>query len=177
MLMTGADDYSEEEEDDHPSFHSGVVELPPEDDHPSANASVEDWNQHDYMNSIENNHVMDTEDNLEFLVDSGSTSHVVNQDIEFIKIDETFQPGNHCVELADGLKTWGEAKERRCDVECTEFGWRCRWYYFTRCFIHAIISTVRLLCKDCRSSIQRSCCICQGLFCDLRSRWKVTPNA
>ena len=46
------------------------------------------------------------------MVDTGATSHVI-KDIERCKnFDDSFQPDNHFIELADGTKTNGVALKR-----------------------------------------------------------------
>ena len=45
------------------------------------------------------------------LVDTGATSHIVNQD-KFIDVDESYVPENHYIELADGTRTNSVAKKR-----------------------------------------------------------------
>ena len=47
-----------------------------------------------------------------FLVDSGSTSHTVNEDVGFIEYDESFVPTEHIIELADGSKTKSSAVKK-----------------------------------------------------------------
>ena len=39
------------------------------------------------------------------LVDTGATSHIVNDEELFINIDKSYVPENHYIELADGSKT------------------------------------------------------------------------
>ena len=50
------------------------------------------------------------------MVDTGATSHIINDISKFRSFDNTFQPLKHCVELANGEKTNGVA-ERRGDAE------------------------------------------------------------
>ncbi|TWW54052.1 hypothetical protein D4764_0263800 [Takifugu flavidus] len=52
------------------------------------------------------------------MVDTGATSHVITDVQKFLKFDESFQPQNHTVELADGTRTNGVAL-RRGDAEAT----------------------------------------------------------
>ncbi|TWW61432.1 hypothetical protein D4764_04G0000780 [Takifugu flavidus] len=52
------------------------------------------------------------------MVDTGATSHVITDVQKFLKCDESFQPQNHTVELADGTRTNGAAL-RRGDAEVT----------------------------------------------------------
>ena len=47
-----------------------------------------------------------------FLVDSGCTSHIVIKDSGFIDFDDTFEPENHFIELADGRKSNNVALKR-----------------------------------------------------------------
>ena len=49
-------------------------------------------------------------------VDSGVTSHIINDVTKFKKFDDSFQPETHCVELADGTRYRGVA-ERRGDAD------------------------------------------------------------
>ena len=118
-------------DDEHPSSvhlddDNGDVVDEPEQPTPAPVVTLSNVvaNDHTHINSLEENaenddtqinsleHVLDTEDSKEFLVDSGSTKHVVNEDDGFINYDESFKPGDHCVELADGTKTWGVAKKK-----------------------------------------------------------------
>ena len=46
------------------------------------------------------------------LVDSGSTSHIVNEDKGFIEVDDNFKPQNHMIELADGTITKSDAQKK-----------------------------------------------------------------
>ena len=41
------------------------------------------------------------------MVDTGATSHIITDIEKFKKFDETFQPKDHFVELADGTRTSG----------------------------------------------------------------------
>ena len=47
-----------------------------------------------------------------FLVDCGATTHIVNNDLHFIDIDQSFNPEEHYVELADGTRSNNVAKQR-----------------------------------------------------------------
>ena len=47
-----------------------------------------------------------------FLVDTGATTHIVNKDVGFINYDESFDPKEHHIELADGSRTNNVAKKR-----------------------------------------------------------------
>jgi len=51
------------------------------------------------------------------LVDTGATSHIVTTNA-FKRVDETFKPREHCMELADGTKTMNVAVKRG-DAEVT----------------------------------------------------------
>ena len=46
------------------------------------------------------------------LVDSGSTSHIVNTDEGFVDEDKDFKPQNHMIELADGTITKSDAQKK-----------------------------------------------------------------
>ncbi|XP_076741663.1 uncharacterized protein LOC143419316 [Maylandia zebra] len=46
------------------------------------------------------------------MVDCGATSHVITEKNKFIKFDETFDPGEHYMELADGSRTNNVALKR-----------------------------------------------------------------
>lgn len=46
------------------------------------------------------------------MVDAGATSHIVNDINKFENFDDSFQPGTHSVELADGSKCSGMAQRR-----------------------------------------------------------------
>lgn len=46
-----------------------------------------------------------------FIVDTGATSHIVNED-NFINEDESYVPERHFIELADGTRTNSAAKKR-----------------------------------------------------------------
>ena len=48
----------------------------------------------------------------EFLVDSGCSSHITNNDDSFVEIDQNFTPHEHSIELADGTKVKGVAEKR-----------------------------------------------------------------
>ena len=167
MLMFSPDedgeDYDDDEDDAHPSAHCDVVDLPPEDVEPSVTGAKSD--NHDKINS--NHHILDS-DELELLVDSGSTSHVVNRDI-LMKTDEDFKPSEHCVELADGTKTWGEAKKRgdvllklrNSDGDVVDVTLNNVLY----------ISTMCILCEGSCSQIQRRCHLLTRAVCYPYSRW------
>lgn len=43
------------------------------------------------------------------MVDTGATSHILNHKTAFKKFNDDFQPGTHCVELADGTRCKGVA--------------------------------------------------------------------
>ena len=55
---------------------------------------------------------MSASKNRGLLVDSGATSHIVNNDDGFIEEDENFKPQNHMIELADGTITKSDAKKK-----------------------------------------------------------------
>lgn len=46
------------------------------------------------------------------MVDAGATSHIITDIKKFRRFDESFQAGTHCVELADGSRCPGVAKQR-----------------------------------------------------------------
>ena len=46
------------------------------------------------------------------MVDSGATSHILTCEDDFISFDDSFQPHEHFVELADGSKHSGIAVKR-----------------------------------------------------------------
>ena len=46
------------------------------------------------------------------MVDTGATSHIIKDIERFKKFDDSFQPDNHFIELADGTKTNGFALKR-----------------------------------------------------------------
>lgn len=50
------------------------------------------------------------------MVDTGATSHIINDATKFKSFDDTFKPESHCVELADGTLCRGIA-QRRGDAE------------------------------------------------------------
>ncbi|XP_039874812.1 histone H2A-like [Simochromis diagramma] len=50
------------------------------------------------------------------MVDTGAISHILNDKTAFKKFNDDFQPGTHCVELADGTRCKGVA-EGRGDAE------------------------------------------------------------
>ncbi|KAJ8043248.1 hypothetical protein HOLleu_10252 [Holothuria leucospilota] len=39
------------------------------------------------------------------LVDCGATTHIINDESKFVKFDDSFNPENHFIELADGSRT------------------------------------------------------------------------
>lgn len=47
-----------------------------------------------------------------FLVDCGATTHIDNKEDCFIDFDESFDPGKHFIELANGEKSNNVAKKR-----------------------------------------------------------------
>ena len=47
-----------------------------------------------------------------YLVDSGCTAHIVNDDKNFIDVDPKYKPENHVIELADGTRTQSDAKKK-----------------------------------------------------------------
>ena len=47
-----------------------------------------------------------------FLVDSGCSCHIVNDDEHFVEINEDFQPTDHAVKLADGTVSVGQAVKK-----------------------------------------------------------------
>ena len=51
-------------------------------------------------------------DGGELLVDCGATSHIVRDKTRFISFDETFNPKDHFMELADGTRKTGVAEKR-----------------------------------------------------------------
>jgi len=50
--------------------------------------------------------------NNTFLVDCGATTHIVNDQSCFVDIDESFNPTDHYIELADGTTVNGVAKQK-----------------------------------------------------------------
>ena len=46
------------------------------------------------------------------LVDCGATAHIINDESKFIHIDETFDPEDHFIELADGTRCNNVAKKK-----------------------------------------------------------------
>ncbi|KAK7890932.1 hypothetical protein WMY93_022895 [Mugilogobius chulae] len=46
------------------------------------------------------------------MVDAGATLHIITDIAKFKKFDTSFQAGTHCVELADGTRSSGVAKQR-----------------------------------------------------------------
>ena len=46
------------------------------------------------------------------MVDTGATSHIIRDIERFKNFDDSFQPDNHFIELADGTKTNGVALKR-----------------------------------------------------------------
>ena len=64
------------------------------------------------------------------MVDTGATSHIINDISMFRRFDDTFQPLKHCVELANGEKTNGVA-ERRGDAEVCLIDSRGQHHYAT----------------------------------------------
>jgi predicted aspartyl protease len=67
----------------------------------------------------ENNSIGGKTSNL--LVDTGATSHIINDKSKFVNFDEKFDPSNHVIELADGSKAnvvlgKGNAKVKLYDV-------------------------------------------------------------
>ena len=55
------------------------------------------------------------------LVDTGATSHIINDKSKFVNFDEKFDPSNHVIELADGSKAnvvlgKGNAKRLNCTM-------------------------------------------------------------
>ena len=59
-----------------------------------------------------NDRPLRTVESKKIMVDTGATSHII-RDIERLKnFDDSFQPNNHFIELADGSKTNGVALKR-----------------------------------------------------------------
>ncbi|CAB4044999.1 Hypothetical predicted protein, partial [Paramuricea clavata] len=61
-------------------------------------------------------------DNENLLVDTGATSHIINDSSKFINFDENFDSSTHFMELADGSKCnvvlgKGNAKVKLFDVK------------------------------------------------------------
>ena len=59
--------------------------------------------------------------NGNLLVDSGATSHIINDKSKFVTFDRNFDPNSHVIELADGSKAnvvtgKGEAKVKLFDI-------------------------------------------------------------
>lgn len=46
------------------------------------------------------------------MVDAGATTHIITDIAKFQRMDSSFQAGTHCVELADGTRCSGVAKQR-----------------------------------------------------------------
>ena len=61
-----------------------------------------------FMTSEENN----DSKNDSLLVDCGATAHIINEERYFISFDESYQPENHFIELADGSRSNNVAKKR-----------------------------------------------------------------
>lgn len=52
------------------------------------------------------------------MVDAGATSHIITDIAKFQRFDSSFQAGTHCVELADGTRCNGVAKNRGDALVC-----------------------------------------------------------
>ena len=61
-----------------------------------------------FITSDENNDVK----NDSLLVDCGATAHIINEERYFTSFDESYQPENHFIELADGSRSNNVAKKR-----------------------------------------------------------------
>ena len=69
---------------------------------------------HSFAFKIDDNHdeyVLQV-DGDSFLVDCGATTHIVNNDTNFISVDESFEPEKHYIVLADGTKSNNIAKKK-----------------------------------------------------------------
>ena len=53
-----------------------------------------------------------TVESKRIMVDTGATSHIIKDIERFKNFDNSFQPDNHFIELADGTKTNGVALKR-----------------------------------------------------------------
>ena len=73
--------------------------------------TVNNEQKHTYAFKINEEQFKDTQ-NKTFLVDCGATTHIVNNDDHFPYIDESFNPEEHYIELADGTKSNNTAKKR-----------------------------------------------------------------
>lgn len=63
----------------------------------------------------------DNSETKDLLVDSGCTSHIVNDESSFAEFDDSFKPETHSLTLADGTKCSGTAEKRgKVDVIFTD---------------------------------------------------------
>lgn len=69
---------------------------------------VSEWNPHSTQQQ-------------DLLVDSGASAHIMTDEGVFIRFDETFQPKNHIMQLADGTRTTGIVQKKGdAQIELTD---------------------------------------------------------
>ena len=63
----------------------------------------QDSDEHSFVFTLKNGQGSSTEDS-NLLVDTGATSHIINDSSKFVSFDNSFDPNTHFIELADGSK-------------------------------------------------------------------------
>ena len=66
-----------------------------------AKKAVDDNAEHSFTFKVSDDEMYLAVDNETFLVDCGATTHIVNEDENFIYVDPSFKPEEHFIELAD----------------------------------------------------------------------------
>ena len=82
----------------------------------------EENNGHSFTFTLKDSNDRRNMDNENLLVDTGATSHIINDSSKFINFDENFDSSTHFMELADGSKSnvvlgKGNAKVKLFDVK------------------------------------------------------------
>ncbi len=91
-----------------------------------AKKASDDPNGHSFVFTVadEDELFLHTNQDGQFLVDTGATTHIVNRDENFVYVDQSFAPEKHVVELADGSRS-NNVAEKKGTVEislCTSEG-------------------------------------------------------
>ena len=67
--------------------------------------------EHEFAFCVAEDEYLDVDKDA-LLIDCGATTHIVNDDKNFISLDDDFKPEDHYIELADGSRSNGVAKKR-----------------------------------------------------------------
>ena len=103
------------------------------DDNDNIVGDNDSYNTNNHENIVKDEHVADDHEQMackssentsqtkDFLVDSGCTSHIVDDESSFVEFDQSFKPETHSLTLADGTKCSGTAEKRgKVDVILTD---------------------------------------------------------